>query len=363
MNIVEREPLIISQTDLESLRRLEIEQELQETKYRRYWEHFKRHWILYAMIFPTLFFLFIFRYMPILEVAAAFRSFESGIDSSQHVWYGFFGIQRIVFGDQSAYFWRAFRNTFTLSMYGLIFGFPIPIILAIMFSEIKLGFYRAAAQVATYLPRFVSTIVITMLITMMFYRGFESPGATLAPGVLHRLLQWFGAVQPGEDILGSPRYFRAIFIVSGIWEGAGFGSIVFFAAVMAISPTSYEAAKIDGANKLDQIRYVTLPGIAPTLTIMLILRIGSVLSVGFDQIMLITFNQDPTVWETADVISTFVVRLQGSAVFGSERPPGLSEEAVQAVATSADLFNSLIGMFLVLGANFISRRVSNTTLF
>ncbi|MDZ4196762.1 MAG: ABC transporter permease subunit, partial [Candidatus Izemoplasmatales bacterium] len=147
--------------------------------------------------------------------------------------------------------------------------------------------------------------------------------------------------------------FRSIYIISNIWETAGYGSIVYFAAIMAISPTSYEAARIDGANKLAQIRYVTLPGMAPTLIIMLILRIGSILDVGYEKVLLLTENRGTEIIQSAEVISTYVLSLGG-----------LTSGASQInFAAAADLFNALIAMFLVLGANFISRRVSDTSLF
>ena len=157
-------------------------------------------------------------------------------------------------------------------------------------------------------------------------------------------------------MLSEPQYFRSIYILSDIWAGAGYGSIVYFAAIMAISPTNYEAAKIDGANKLAQIRYITLPGMAPTLTIMLILRVGAALSVGYEKVLLLTENRGQNVLETAEVISTYVLSL-GGLMAGSGSGSAIN------YAAAADLFNSLIAMFLVLGANFISRRVSDTSLF
>ena len=250
-------------------------------------------------------------------------------------------------GDYAQRFWQAFRNTFAISMYGLIFGFPVPIILALFFSEIKNDVYRSIVQILSYLPKFISTVVITSIITLMLYGG----NSVQAPGVLASLFSSLGLIEPGTRMLMQPQYFRSIYIVSGIWEGAGYGSIVYFAAVMAISPTNYEAARIDGASKLSQIRYVTLPGMAPTLTIMLILRIGEILTVGYEKVILL-YNVET--YSTADVISTFVAR-----VGGLMDPSG----SILNVAASADLFNSVIAMFLVLGANFISRRVSDTSLF
>ena len=160
-------------------------------------------------------------------------------------------------------------------------------------------------------------------------------------------------------MLEVPRFFRPIYQVSGVWEGSGYGSIVYFAAVMAISPTSYEAARIDGASKLQQIKYVTFPGMAPTLTIMLIMRIGQILNIGYEKIILLVGSKTNT-YETAEVISSWVYNLSGK---NPDNPISGSTDGLAQYGIIADLFNSLIAMCLVLGANAISRRVSSTSLF
>jgi putative aldouronate transport system permease protein len=339
--------------DLENMSIDDIQHELflekiEKSKWHRHWHNIKKDWPLYAMLIPVLLYFFIFRYMPIYGVLSAFkdqRLLTVSIGDSPFA--GFYAIRSLVFGNYSTQFWQAFRNTFAISMYGLIFGFPVPIILALFFSEIKNDVYRSVVQILSYLPKFISTVVITSIITLMLYGG----NSHQAPGILAQTLTWLGVIEPGTRMLFQPQYFRSIYIISGIWEGAGYGSIVYFAAVMAISPTNYEAARIDGASKLSQIRYVTLPGMAPTLTIMLILRIGEILTVGYEKVILLYYNDT---FSTADVISTFVARIGGLM-----NPSG----SVLNVAASADLFNSIIAMFLVLGANFISRRVSDTSLF
>lgn len=327
-------------------------EEIDKNKWHNYWVTIKRNWILYAMLIPVIVYFIIFRYMPIYGIMVAFR--DSSVGNAADVFSlpfaGVDAFRTIMFGTRAAEFWQAFRNTFTISMYGLLFGFPVPIILALFFSEIKNDLYRSIVQILSYLPKFISTVVITSIITMMFYQGSQDIGR--APGILAGLFANMGLVEQGTAMLRQPQYFRSIYIVSDIWEGAGYGSIVYFAAVMAISPTSYEAAKIDGASKLDQIRHITLPGMAPTLTIMLILRIGSILTVGYEKVLLL---YDTSTYATADVISTFVSRVGGILSGGGTPNPS--------VAAAADLFNSLIAMFLVLGSNFISRRVSSTSLF
>jgi putative aldouronate transport system permease protein len=244
-------------------------------------------------------------------------------------------------------------------MYGLIFGFPIPILLALLFSEIKNRYYRSFLQVACYLPHFVSAIVITTIIRL--WATGEVAGQGVTGGILYKMFKSFGwtTIDSGTEVtisvLAHPKFFRPIYQVSGVWEGAGYGSIVYFAAILAISPVSYEAARIDGATKLQQIRYVTLPGMAPTLTIMLIMRIGQILNVGYEKIILLVEDLDSS-WETADVISTYVYRMSGKSAL-----PLASY--IPMVGIVMDLFNSIIAMVLVLGANAISRRVSSTSLF
>jgi putative aldouronate transport system permease protein len=244
-------------------------------------------------------------------------------------------------------------------MYGLIFGFPIPIILALLFSVIKNQHYRSFLQVACYLPHFVSAVVVTTIIRMWCV----GPNETLKTGggLLYQMFVGLGwnKLDNGAafttDILLHPKFFRPIYQVSGIWEGAGYGSIVYFAAILAISPTSYEAARIDGASKLQQIRYVTFPGMAPTLTIMLITRIGHILNIGYEKIILLVEDKKAS-WVTADVISTYVYRMSGRSAAENITP-------IAQVGIVMDLFNAIIAMVLVLGANAISRRVSSTSLF
>jgi putative aldouronate transport system permease protein len=196
----------------------------------------------------------------------------------------------------------------------------------------------------------------------MWCNGLASAAVTENQGgILFQIMQGLGwnTLDNGEtftsNVLLHPKFFRPIYQVSGIWEGAGYGSIVYFAAILAISPTSYEAARIDGASKLQQIRYVTFPGMAPTLTIMLITRIGHILNIGYEKIILLVEDKQAS-WKTADVLSTYVYRMSG-------RSAAEGIKAVAQVGIVMDLFNAIIAMVLVLGANAISRRVSSTSLF
>lgn len=350
-----KENMTKNQISIEEIRREELIEEMERTRFHRYWHQVKKDWPIYVMLIPVILFFYFFRYRPIGGIMIAFKNYDNYSDTVGNAdFYGFYAFRYIMFGPQATAFWQAFRNTFTLSTYGLFFGFPIPIILALLFSEMKNEAYRATTQIISYLPRFISTVVITSILGLMLVGGNQA----MAPGLLNGMFVRWGWIELGTPMLSKPEYFRSIYILSNIWESAGYGSIVYFAAIMAISPTNYEAAKIDGANKLAQIRYVTLPGMAPTLTIMLILRIGETLNVGYEKVMLLTANRGSEVLRTAEVISTYVLKLGNIGI-------GASAGSAAGVnfAAAADVFNSFIAMFLVLGANFISRRVSDTSLF
>lgn len=328
----------------------EILEEMERTKWKRTLKTLIKDWRLYVLLLPTIVFFALFRYKPMLGLLVAFKNQGDAAGGStgeilfKFDFYGFEYVRQTIFGTQAARFWGSFVNTFVLSLYGLCFGFPLPIILALFFSEIKNNFYRSVTQVFTYLPHFVSTVVTTTIVIQMLKNG----GLQTAPGILANIFYKLG-VDREVIIMLTPKYFRAIYEISGIWEGTGYSSIVYFAAIMAISPTNYEAAKIDGANKIAQVRHVTLPGMAPTLTIMLILRIGNILSVGYEKVLLLT-GDSTEAYDTAEVLSLYVYNV---GLNGGETNNG----------TVADLFNAVIAMFLVLGANFISRRVSDTALF
>ena len=267
---------------------------------------------------------------------------------SQQLFAGFSYFKTLLVGGSglSTDFWRAMRNTFLLSFYGLCFGFPMPIILALFFNEVRSNIARSVYQVLTYLPKFMSTVVMTSLVTMLVKQGSLTSGM----GILSQFLSNIGLISKDVaqgGLLNNPNFFRGIYQISGIWESAGYDSIVFFAAIIAISPTSYEAAQIDGANKMAQMRYVVLPSILSTIVIMLITRIGSLLNIGYEKVLLL-YNTNTYV--TADVVSTFAQRygLQGAA---------------KGIASAAEMMNNVIGMLLVIGANTIARKATDVSLY
>lgn len=328
------------------------EQRVRDDVEKHYWLHVGRtivkDWRLYVMLLPMLLVFLFWRYFPMYELLGCFKVSDEVLPVSQQLFSGFSYFKRLLVGGDalSAEFWRALRNTFLLSFYGLCFGFPVPIILALFFNEIKSNIARSVYQVLTYLPKFMSTVVMTSLVMMLVKQG----AITSNCGVISQLLQKLGFITKevaDAGLLNNPSFFRGIYQLSGIWEDAGYGSIVYFAAIIAISPTSYEAAQIDGAGKMAQMRYVVLPCILSTIVIMLITRIGSLLSIGYEKVLLL---YNPNTYVTADVVSTFAQRygLQGAA---------------KGLATAAEMMNNIIGMLLVIGANTIARKASDVSLY
>ncbi len=328
------------------------EQAVRDDVEKHYWLHVGRtivkDWRLYLMLIPMLLVFLFWRYFPMYELLGSFKVADNVLPVSKQLFAGFSNFKLLLVGKDtlSTEFWRALRNTFVLSFYGLCFGFPMPIILALFFNEIKSNIARSIYQVLTYLPKFMSTVVMTSLVMMLVKQGAQTSNM----GVVSQLLANLGLVSrdvANAGLLNNPGFFRAVYIISGIWESAGYDSIVFFAAIIAISPTSYEAAQIDGASKMAQMRYVVLPSILSTIVIMLITRIGSLLNIGYEKVLLL-YNANTFV--TADVVSTFANRY------------GL-EGAAKGIASAAEMMNNVIGMLLVIGANTIARKASDTSLY
>jgi len=333
------------------------EQAVRDDVERHYWLHVGRtilkDWRLYLMLVPMLLVFLFWRYFPMYELLGCFKVSDSVLPVSQQLFSGFSYFKRLLFaGDTlSVEFWRAMRNTFLLSFYGLLFGFPVPIILALFFNEIRSDIARSVYQVLTYLPKFMSTVVMTSLVTMLVKQG----SLTTNMGIISQAMANLGLITQevaNAGLLNNPGFFRSIYQISGIWEAAGYDSIVFFAAIIAISPTSYEAAQIDGANKWAQMRYVVLPSILSTIVIMLITRIGSLLNIGYEKVLLL-YNENTYV--TADVVSTFANRNGMGAAGAAGVGTG--------IAAAAEMMNNVVGMLLVIGANTIARKASNTSLY
>ena len=334
--------------------REDAEQAVRDDVEKHYWLNVGRtimkDWRLYLMIVPMFLVFLFWRYFPMYELLGCFKVDDSTLDVADQLYAGFSYFKTLFSGNTtlSTEFWAAFRNTFLLSFYGLCFGFPMPIIIALFFNEIRSNIARSIYQVITYLPKFMSTVVMTSLVAMLVRQA--SPIAGMEMGVISRILVNLGLISAevgNAGLLNDPSFFRAIYQISGIWETAGYDSIVFFSAIIAISLTSYEAAQIDGAGKIAQMRYVVLPSILSTIVIMLITRIGALLNVGFEKVLLL---YNPNTYMTADVVSTFANRY------------GIADGLI-GVASAAEMLNNIVGMLLVIGANTIARKASDVSLY
>ncbi len=332
---------------------MDAEQVVRDRVEKDHWKIIGRNilkdWRLYLMLIPMILIFLFWRYFPMYELLAGFKmKFYADNEVSVQPFIGYKNFESLLVGSRSVEFWQAFRNTFVLSFYGLLFGFPMPIVLALFFNEIKSNVYRSILQVFTYLPKFISTVIITTLVWLLLSNKGSNAGDQ--PGIVARLLESIGLVSKEwteKGMMYNPDYFRSIYIITGIWEGAGYGSIVYFAAVIAINPTSYEAAQIDGAGKMAQMRYVVLPSILSTIVIMLIVRIGSLLSIGYEQVILMRHQ---TTYVTAQVVSTYALDLKatGANIY---------------LATVPELINNITSMILVIGANMISKKATDTSLY
>ena len=293
---------------------------------------FVRNRTVYLMAVPVVAFFLIFYYVPMFGLVISFKRFTPALGIFDSPWVGLKYFEDFF---QSYFAFRIIRNTILLSVLSLIWGFPAPIVLALLINEVRSTRFKRSVQSLTYLPHFISLVVVCGLLLEF----------AQSSGLFNDLRGWFG----GEPVsfFQDPRYFRSFYIGSDIWQEIGWGSIIYLAALSVIDPQLYEAATIDGAGRLRQLRHVTLPSIAPTIVVLLILRLGQLMTVGHEKIILL---YNPTIYETADVISTFVYR------------KGLLDFS-WSYGTAVGLFNSLINLALVVTANWISRRVNETSLW
>ncbi|RKN83791.1 ABC transporter permease [Paenibacillus ginsengarvi] len=295
----------------------------------------KKHKALYLLMLPGILYYIIFKYVPMYGIIIAFQNFSIGRGILGSKFVGLDHFIEFFFNTPDA--WKLIRNTVMLNAYDLLFGFPAPIILALLFHELRFKWLKRIAQTISYLPHFLSTVVIAgIMIT------FLSPTS----GIINFLLvKWFG-IEP-ILFLGLPEWFRTIFVGSGIWQGVGWGTILYLAAIAGVDPTLYEAAKMDGANRFQQMRHITFIGMVPVMIILFVLNLGHFMEVGFQKILLL---YNPMNYETSDVINTFVYRR------------GLLD-ADFSFATAVGLFQSAIGFVLVVTANRIVRKYSDTSLW
>ena len=288
---------------------------------------------LYIMFLPGFAYYIIFNYGPMYGAQIAFRDFNAYEGFWNSPWVGFKHFEAFF---NNPYFFRLLRNTLTISISNLLFGFPAPIILALLLNEVRKNWVKRSMQTLLYLPHFISQVVVCgMIIWFTSLRG----------GVINNLITTFG----GEAVhfMAQPKWFVPVYVISGIWENIGWGSIVFLAALAGIAPSLYEAAIVDGAGKFNRMIHITLPSILPTIIIMFIMRMGNMFSVGHSKILLL---YNPATYETADVISTYVYR---RGMLGADF----------SFSSAVDLFNSLCDFILIVIFNKISQKIGETSLW
>ena len=292
-----------------------------------------KNWQLYIMCLPAVIYFLIFAYKPMYGIIIAFKNYSMRKGIMGSPWIGFGNFERLF---SSYWFPIILKNTLTLSGLTLILGFPIPILLALILNEVQNSRFRKGFQTISYAPHFISTVVLCGMLTL-----FLSPSS----GVINRFITMLG----GEHInfLQEPSMFKWVYVLSGVWQEMGWGSIIYFATLSGVDKALIEAADIDGASRLQKIWYINLPVLVPTILILLILNCGSLLSVGYEKVFLL---QNPTNLSASEVISTFVYK------------SGL-EKSDFSFGAAADLFNSVVNTIVLVLANTISKQTTKTSLF
>lgn len=288
---------------------------------------------LYIFLIPGFLYLLVFKYVPMFGIVIAFKnlSLVKGIWGSD--WIGFQNFE-ILF--ESSHFHRVLRNSLLLSVYQIVLGFPAPILLALMLNEVRHMLFKRITQTILYLPHFIAWVVLSGIII-----NFLSPSS----GLVNYVITSFG-YDPVKFLM-EPGYFRTIIVSAEIWKEVGWGTIIYLAAMTGIDPTLYESATIDGASRMQRIRYITIPGIVTTVVILLLLKLGNILDNGFEQVFLL---YNPLTYETADVFETYTYRI------------GLQDGRLS-YATAIGLFKSVVGFVLIISANYASRKISGKSIW
>lgn len=292
-----------------------------------------KHWPLYSMILPGFLFFVIFKYIPLAGSVIAFQDYNvfDGVWGSPFV-----GLKHFVNLFTYPEFYNVLTNTILISLYKLIYGFPSPILLALLLNELRKALFKRTIQTVLYLPHFLSWVIAGGLII-----NFLSPSS----GIVNEVIQSFG----GEPIffLQEKQYFRSIIVGTGIWKEVGWNTIIYLAALAGVHPELYEAAEVDGAGKFRQAVSITLPSILPTIIVLLLLNIGNILDLGFEQIYMFL---NPLVYETGEVFDTYIYRV---GLLGGQF----------SYTTAIGIFKSIVGFILLFGANYLSRKTTDNSIF
>lgn len=295
-------------------------------------QDFHRHKYKYLVVLPVIIYMILFHYKPMYGIVIAFQNFRATLGIADSPWVGFKHFVRF-FDD--IYFWRILRNTLSISLWSIVFSFPAPIILALLLNEVRVSWFKRTVQTITYMPHFIAMVVVCGLIKNYCQSN----------GVISDIIVFFGGER--TNLLADSDLFYPIYILSDIWQQVGWSSIIYLAALAGIDQEQYEAARVDGAGRIRQMLYITLPGIVPMISMQLILSLGSVLSVGYEKILLL---YQPLTYEVADVISTYVYR-KGMV------------DGEYSFSTAIQLFNSIVNIFFLLTSNRISKKMGQSGLF
>lgn len=298
-------------------------------RFKRDWQQYK---LVYLMLIPVILYYIIFHYLPMFGVVMAFQNFKPAKGIAGSAWVG---LKNFTDFFEGPYATRLIVNTIILSVYQIAVGFPAPIFLALLFNEVRSKKYKSLCQTLTYLPHFVSLVVICGII-----RTFTS-----STGLITMICSWFG--MPQVNLLAQPQYYRTIYVFSGVWQNIGWGSIIYLATLSNADPALFEAAELDGANRIQKIIHINLPLLVPIIAVQLIMRVGNIMSEGADKTILL---YSPVTYDTSDIISSYVYRI------------GLERQSYS-MASAVGLFNSLINMGLVIFANWFSRTFVNESLW
>ncbi len=294
---------------------------------------FRRNKVIYFLCIPIVVWYILFHYIPMGGIVISFQNYTPALGLAKSPWIGFDNFIRFFTGE---YAFRLIRNTFMLSLLDLLFNFPAPILFALLLNEVHNRAFRRSIQTISYMPYFVSMVVMCGIIV-----DFTQSGGLISDAVA------FLTGGKAQNLLGNKDYFRTIYTVSSIWQGLGYGSIIYLAALSGVNQGLYEAAKIDGAGRWKQTIHVTLPSISSTIVIMFIMKMGTMLSVGSEKVLLL---YSPAIYQTADVISTYVYR-NGFETYD------------YGFSTAVGLFNSVVNTVFLVSANFLCKKYTETSLF
>lgn len=316
-------------TDLQHAHLRQEEQRLRS----KFVRHVKRQYQLYLMILPAIIYFIIFHYAPMYGIQLAFKDFNPKLGITGSPWEGFRHFEKYF---NSYQFFRLLRNTIGLSLYQLLAGFPIPIIMALFLNQVKHQRFKKLVQTVTYIPHFISIVVLVGMIHV-----FLSPST----GLINNVIRGLG--HKPVYFLGMPQYFKSIFVFSGIWQNAGWGTIIYLAALAGVNPELYEAARVDGASKLKIIRHVDFPSIMPTIVILFIMNVGRIMNVSFQKALLL---QNDLNAEASEIIQTYMYKT------------GILQMEFE-YSTAISLFNTIINVILLILANQVSKKLSENSLW